>query len=338
MKMSYTGNIGHIKNPLTVISQFAAIAEISGTIILPFIAPENQAIFIWFLMIFPIFLVGAFFLTLNFNHKTLYAPSDYENQDDFLKLFGIVTPRERDEKLSAEAQETDEVQPPSEQTPPPEPEQPLEPAPEEGSASNAEPVTTEPLEIDKTPDTSVVPNKKGQDDSDSKRLPMETKFDLDGFTKRSHLESMAKLEFIERRSIEKLKDATGIDFSPKIKFEFPKFSKPIIFDAIANTGDTIHIAEVKYFDQKFSTTRFSQTVTNARIANQHLNLVTNVKVVLHLIVITNNTVSFDEKTAIKNSLIHLTKNFDVLCNVYIASVDDLASPFTPTSWMLATRS
>lgn len=335
MKMGYTGNIGHIKNPLTVISQFAAIAEISGTIILPFITPENQAIFIWFLMIFPIFLVGAFFLTLNFNHKTLYAPSDYENQDDFLKLFGIVTPRERDEKLSAEAQETDAVQEPLETTPPPEPEHPLEPEPEEDSASDAEPVNTEPLErnIDTAPDTIVIPNKKDQDDSDNKRMPTETKFDLDGFTKRSHLESMAKLEFIERRSIEKLKYATGIDFSPKIKFEFPEFGKPLIFDAIANTGDTIHIAEVKYFDQKFSSSRFSQTVTNARIANQHLNLVTNVKVVLHLIVITNNMVSFDERSAIKDALMRLTKNFDVRCNIYIASVEDLASPLTPATWI-----
>ena len=38
--------IGHIKNPLTVIAIFAAIAEISGTTVLPFIESENQGIYI----------------------------------------------------------------------------------------------------------------------------------------------------------------------------------------------------------------------------------------------------------------------------------------------------
>lgn len=53
--------IGHIKNPLTVIAIFAGIAEISGTIVLPFISEENQATYIWFLMSFPFFLVLVFF-------------------------------------------------------------------------------------------------------------------------------------------------------------------------------------------------------------------------------------------------------------------------------------
>ncbi len=46
--------ITHVKNPLTVIAMFAGIAEISGTIVLPFIDVANQAIYIWFLMLFPV--------------------------------------------------------------------------------------------------------------------------------------------------------------------------------------------------------------------------------------------------------------------------------------------
>jgi len=76
--------IGHIKNPLTVIAIFAGIAEISGTTVLPFIEPENQSIYIWFLMIFPFFLVGIFFITLNFNRRALYAPSDYKDEKHFI--------------------------------------------------------------------------------------------------------------------------------------------------------------------------------------------------------------------------------------------------------------
>lgn len=63
--------VGPIKNPLTIIAIFAAIAEISGTIVLPFIDKTNQAIYVWFLMVFPILLILLFFLTLNFNHKVL---------------------------------------------------------------------------------------------------------------------------------------------------------------------------------------------------------------------------------------------------------------------------
>lgn len=97
--------IGHIKNPLTVIAVFAAIAEISGTTILPFIAQENQATYIWFLMLFPALLVGLFFLTLNFNHKVLYAPSDWKDETNFFRLFSKATPEEQERKLKEEVTE-----------------------------------------------------------------------------------------------------------------------------------------------------------------------------------------------------------------------------------------
>ena len=84
-----------VKNPLTVIAIFAAIAEISGTLVLPFIAQQHQGVYIWFLMLFPLMLVSAFFLTLNFNHGVLYAPSDYRDEKNFLKSFGKQTPDDR---------------------------------------------------------------------------------------------------------------------------------------------------------------------------------------------------------------------------------------------------
>ncbi|WP_318426853.1 hypothetical protein [Photobacterium leiognathi] len=74
---------GVVKNPLSVIAIFAGVAEISGTGILPFISEDNQKIYIWFLMSFPFTLVLLFFATLNWNHKTLYAPSDYESDESF---------------------------------------------------------------------------------------------------------------------------------------------------------------------------------------------------------------------------------------------------------------
>jgi len=101
--------IGPIKNPLTIIAIFAAIAEISGTIVLPFIAPENQATYVWFLIIFPILLIILFFLTLNFNHKVLYAPSDYQNEDNFLRSLPRATLAEKALKIEEEIAEDTKV-------------------------------------------------------------------------------------------------------------------------------------------------------------------------------------------------------------------------------------
>ncbi|MCF2826357.1 MULTISPECIES: hypothetical protein [unclassified Pseudoalteromonas] len=78
-------NTGIVKNPLSVIAIFAGVAEISGTGVLPFIDPENQELYIWFLMLFPFTLVLLFFATLNWNHRALYAPSDYKSDESFLE-------------------------------------------------------------------------------------------------------------------------------------------------------------------------------------------------------------------------------------------------------------
>ena len=78
--------ISTIKNPLTVIAIFAGTAEISGTAILPFLESVNQQTYIWFLMLFPILLIVFFFITLNWNHKVLYAPSDFSNEDNFVNI------------------------------------------------------------------------------------------------------------------------------------------------------------------------------------------------------------------------------------------------------------
>lgn len=79
--------IAPVKNPLTIIAIFAGIAEVSGAVVLPFLSEGNQWIFIWFLMGFPTLLVILFFWTLLRNHKVLYAPSDYVNEEHFMAVW-----------------------------------------------------------------------------------------------------------------------------------------------------------------------------------------------------------------------------------------------------------
>jgi hypothetical protein len=78
--------IKKVNNPLTIIAIFAGLAEIVGTGVLLGLPVQIQGTFVWFVMIFPITLVIAFFITLNWNHRVLYAPSDYADQNHFIKL------------------------------------------------------------------------------------------------------------------------------------------------------------------------------------------------------------------------------------------------------------
>ena len=97
--------IGHIKNPLTIIALFSGIAEISGTGVLPFISPHHQGKYVWFLMLFPVFLVSIFFVTLWMRPRVLYSPSDYANEDNFVRMMEPATVLEINNKIESEIAE-----------------------------------------------------------------------------------------------------------------------------------------------------------------------------------------------------------------------------------------
>jgi len=73
------------KSPLTIIAIFAATIEASALASLPLLETDNQYIYTWFLIGFPPFLTLLFFVTLNFNNRALYSPSDFTDQEHFLK-------------------------------------------------------------------------------------------------------------------------------------------------------------------------------------------------------------------------------------------------------------
>ncbi|MGF7049929.1 DNA-binding transcriptional regulator GbsR (MarR family) [Paenibacillus sp. DS2015] len=78
--------IQKISNPLTIVAIFAGLAEVAGTVALGLIAQDIQKVFIWFVMLFPIILVMAFFILLWFKPQSLYAPSDYKNEENFVSI------------------------------------------------------------------------------------------------------------------------------------------------------------------------------------------------------------------------------------------------------------
>ncbi|WP_126342652.1 hypothetical protein [Chlorobium phaeovibrioides] len=88
-----------INNPLTIIGVFAAVTELGATVVLPVLSLENQGIYLWFLMAFPVLLVVLFFTTLLFNHRVMYAPSDFEDESDFFRSFRPASQEARERKL-----------------------------------------------------------------------------------------------------------------------------------------------------------------------------------------------------------------------------------------------
>ncbi|MBA1192075.1 hypothetical protein G7007_04245 [Pseudomonas entomophila] len=68
-------------NPLTVIAIFAGVIEASALASLPFLSERSQIVYTWFLVGFPFFLTLLFFLTLNFNYRSLYVPAEPAKPD-----------------------------------------------------------------------------------------------------------------------------------------------------------------------------------------------------------------------------------------------------------------
>jgi hypothetical protein len=74
-----------ITNPMTVIAIFAAISETSAAVSLPFLDNKDREVYVWFLISFPFYLLFLFFITLNFNSRSLYSPSDFDKDKSFLR-------------------------------------------------------------------------------------------------------------------------------------------------------------------------------------------------------------------------------------------------------------
>ena len=89
----------HVSNPLTLIAVFAALSETVSAAVLPILDTSLQGIFLWFVMLFPVFLVSIFFVTLWRKREVLYAPSDFKDEQNFLVIAGHATRRESTDLL-----------------------------------------------------------------------------------------------------------------------------------------------------------------------------------------------------------------------------------------------
>ena len=76
-------------SPLAIIATFAGLAQIASTTSLTIIKSEQiQYVFIWYVMLFPTLLVLLFFITLWFKNTALYAPKDFSDEENFIRVQG----------------------------------------------------------------------------------------------------------------------------------------------------------------------------------------------------------------------------------------------------------
>jgi Winged helix-turn-helix len=91
-----------ISNPLTIIAIFAGLAEINGTVVISLIPQPLQETFLWFIILFPTFLVIAFFFILFKKPHVLYAPSDFNDETNFLEVINWQGGNQLIDKLAKE--------------------------------------------------------------------------------------------------------------------------------------------------------------------------------------------------------------------------------------------
>jgi hypothetical protein len=218
--------IGIIKNPLTIIAMFAAIAEISGTLVLPFITEGNQSLYVWFLIVFPLTLIVLFFLTLNFNYKVLYSPSDYKDEKNFVNSLPQGSGSEKLSKIEKEIVESDrEVEPPMEVI--------SKNENKEDIVSDSE--TTGPINTD----TTVTATNKN-----NSIIPSQ----LNDIVRRvKNANNEKRREYLELENL--AVDRVATEFSGDLQRDV-KLAGNVLVDGVVGSPDGVKIIEVKIFKDK----------------------------------------------------------------------------------------
>lgn len=93
-EMSTDNSIAKVKNPLTMVSVFAAISEVAMAYVITTLPDKLQEIFIWFVMGFPTVLVFIFFFILYKKPAVFFSPGDYKKEELYVSSIGLSGPED----------------------------------------------------------------------------------------------------------------------------------------------------------------------------------------------------------------------------------------------------
>lgn len=203
--------ISTVKNPLTVIAIFAGTAEISGTAVLPLLGEANQHIYLWFLMLFPFSLIALFFITLNWNYKVLYAPSDFKDEDNFVNLLKKQSTFEQNEQMANIKNDIVE-----------------ETGIKDVEISDSETVLEETV--------------------DEVTTDREKRLERDKITRNIVQQQMREYQLAEKLVLDKLEKDLAVSIERNMKIEIENIKNE--FDGIIRKGDKLTVIETKYMRKK----------------------------------------------------------------------------------------
>jgi tetratricopeptide (TPR) repeat protein len=86
MKDSY---FSHIKNPMTIISLFVGLVEVTLGLSLAALPDGLKSVIVWFLVLFPTLNAIAFFIVLIRYPQNFYGPRDYQSDQSFLSSLQV---------------------------------------------------------------------------------------------------------------------------------------------------------------------------------------------------------------------------------------------------------
>lgn len=109
--MNFSSMKDLVRNPIGIIALFISLIYGFANLLLGTTAhtlqPDERYPLIIFIVVFPIIVLGVFYLLVSRHHGKLYAPGDYKDDKSFLRT---LSQQEREEKLQKEAEETGAVQ------------------------------------------------------------------------------------------------------------------------------------------------------------------------------------------------------------------------------------
>lgn len=225
---------GTVKNPLTVIAIFAGTAEISGTAILPLLDSGAQSTYIWFLMLFPFTLIALFFITLNWNHKVLYAPSDFKDEDHFVNILQKASLKDQIEELEvqekAEGEDEEQIE-------------------LEGKNRNISEITNQQLDrsessLPQEHENPLVAAIQLAEENTSQISNKETRELHRKLIAAVNRTSRRDSEIAEKLVFEKLENELGVKIEKDMKFEFGR--NRYVFDGVARLGNQLTAIEVRF--------------------------------------------------------------------------------------------
>ncbi len=92
------------KNPIGVIGVFLVLVEAIASIVIvqSTLEKSQNTILVWFIVLFPCLVLGVFYLLVTKHHEKLYSPSDYRDEQNFMKSYNNTTRKEEIKKVTNE--------------------------------------------------------------------------------------------------------------------------------------------------------------------------------------------------------------------------------------------